>query len=535
MVSLQNISYAHPNKEVLFSHIDLIINNSDKIAVIGNNGVGKSSLLKIIAGYLPVLSGIVSVEATPYYVPQAYGQYNHLTIAQALGIEHTLNALNAILAGDASASNFEVLGDDWNIEERCSEVLNSWGLPNFQMHQRLSSLSGGQKAKIFLAGVTLNQPELLLLDEPGNHLDKAGRSMLYDLISSYSKSLVVVSHDRSLLDLLPKIGELSASGIKIYGGNYRFYVEQKDIEQQSLDQAIHTNEKALRKAKEKEREANQRQQKLDARGKGKQTQAGVSRIMMNTLRNKAEKSTSKTQQVHAEKTRDLSHELHALRASRPDLDKIKFDFNAAVMHQGKMLFRASGINFSYTSGNLWNQDLSLEIYSGERIALSGDNGSGKTTLLKIIRGSLQPSSGEVFIAPARTVYIDQEYSLINDDLNVYQQAELFNTGTLPEHEIKIRLARFLFDADDWAKPCNVLSGGERMRLLLCCMVIDIHAPDLIILDEPTNNIDIKNIQILSRVINDYRGTLIVVSHDELFLEEVDVQRFITMPSAATVK
>ena len=528
MLTLQNISYTHPNKDLLLSDINLTVNNYEKTALIGNNGVGKSTLLKIIAKELQPLNGQISVETEPYYVPQIFGQFNQLTIAQALRIEGKLNALKEILKGNTSEENFNLLNDDWTIEDRCSEALNYWKLNELDLSQKMGTLSGGQKTKVFLAGIFIHQPELILLDEPSNHLDIASRQLLYDFVQNTKSALIIVSHDRKLLNLLNSICELSKHGIKLYGGNYDFYKEQKQIENNALSQDIQSKEKALRKAKEKERETLERQQKLDSRGKGKQEKSGVARIMMNTLRNNAENSTSKLKSVHTEKISGLSQDLQELRSSLPNIDKMKFGFDNSALHKGKILFTANDINFGYNNKPLWKNNITFQIASGERIVLKGKNGSGKTTLINLILGDLEPQTGIIYRAENKSVYIDQDYSLLDNTLNVYGQAQQFNTSALQEHEVKIRLNRFLFTKDDWDKPCIALSGGERMRLLLCCLTINSKSPDIIILDEPTNNLDIQNVEILTTAINEYQGTLIVVSHDETFLEQVNIERMIEL-------
>ena len=528
MLTLQNISYTHPNKDLLFSDINLTVNNHEKTALIGNNGVGKSTLLKIIAGELQPSKGQISVETEPYFVPQIFGQFNHLTIAQALRIEDKLNALKEILNGNTSEENFNLLNDDWTIEDRCNEALNYWQLNDLDLTQKMETISGGQKTKVFLAGISIHQPELILLDEPSNHLDTESRQLLYDFIQTTKSTLIIVSHDRKLLNLLNSICELNKNGIKVYGGNYDFYTEQKQIESNALSQDIQSKEKALRKAKEKERETAERQQKLDSRGKGKQEKSGVARIMMNTLRNNAENSTSKLKSVHAEKIGGLSQDLQELRSSLSDIDKMKFGFDNSALHKGKVLFTATDINFGYDNRPLWQDNLNFQITSGERIALKGRNGSGKTTLIKLILGNIEPQKGKIYQADNKSIYIDQDYSLLDNSLKVYEQAQQFNTSTLQEHEIKIRLSRSLFTKDDWDKPCITLSGGERMRLLLCCLTINSKSPDIIILDEPTNNLDIQNVEILTMAINEYKGTLIVVSHDEMFLEHINIERTIEL-------
>lgn len=528
MLVLQHLSYLHPNHDVLFEHLSLTVNQHDKIALVGNNGSGKSTLLRIIAGELPQSKGEISLSARPYYVPQIFGQYNHLTITQALGIENKVQALKEILDGNGSEADFAALADDWTVEERCLEALAYWQLPDIGLSQKMENLSGGQKTKVFLAGISIHLPELVLLDEPSNHLDQSGRELLYDFIQSTSTTLLIVSHDRKLLNLLDTVCELGKDGIAVYGGNYEFYASQKQLEANALNQDLQSKEKALRKAKELERETLERQQKLDARGKKKQEKAGVARIMLNTLKNKAENSTSKMKNVHSEKIGGISKELRELRSSLPELDKMKFGFDHSTLHRGKVLVSAKELNFHYDGEMLWPESLNFQIASGERIALKGGNGSGKTTLIKLILGTLESISGSIYRAENKSVYIDQDYSLIRNNLTVYGQAQQFNVSTLLEHEIKTRLNRFLFGKEDWDKPCGALSGGEKMRLMLCCLTIGNKAPDMIVLDEPTNNLDLQNIEILTNAVNEYQGTLVAVSHDTYFLERINIGRILQL-------
>lgn len=529
MLTVQNLSYTHLNKDLLFSDINLTVNHHDKIALIGNNGVGKSTLLKIIAKELQSSDGHIHTDTEPYHVPQIFGQFNHLTIAQALRIEDKLNALKEILNGNTSEESFEILNDDWTIEDRCHEALQYWQLSDLHLSQKMETLSGGQKTKVFLAGVSIHQPELVLLDEPSNHLDISGRQLLYDFIQSTKNTLIIVSHDRKLLNLLDTVCELNKNGIKVYGGNYDFYEVQKKIEANALNQHIQGKEKALKKAKEKERETLERKQKSDNRGKGKQEKSGVARIMMNTLRNNAENSTAKLKGVHVEKIGNIKQELQNLRSSLSETDQMKLDFDNSKLHKGKKSFTAENINFAYDNERyIWNENLNFQIVSGERIAIKGTNGSGKTTLIKVILGDLTPQIGSVFIAENKTVYIDQDYSLINNNLKIYEQVQEFNISTMQEHEVKMRLNRFLFTKEDWDKPCSSLSGGERMRLMLCCLNVSNQSPDIIVLDEPTNNLDIQNIEILTNAIIEYQGTLLVISHDETFLEKININREIEL-------
>jgi len=530
MIFLHDITFGFPAGDLLFNSITLTIPSHSKSALVGSNGMGKSTLLKIMAKEMEPLKGNINAEGELFYVPQMFGNFNELTIAQCLKIDKKLDVLQKIINGEVDEIYFETLNDDWDIEERCQQALQYWKLGNLDLNEKLENLSGGQKTKVFLAGIQINQPEIILLDEPTNHLDLEGRNLLYDFIGKSNATIIMVSHDRTLLNLADTIFELSNQGISSYGGNYDFYAEQKAIENEALQNDIHAKERALKKAKEKERETLERKQKLDARGKGKQEKSGVARIMMNTLRNNAEKNSSKLKAVHAGKINNISGNLRELRSSVRNLDQMKVNFNDSDLHAGKILISAEDMNFRYTDKNLWKENLNLEIRSGDRIAIKGSNGSGKTTLIKLLLGDLLLSSGSISRSDFNMIYIDQEYSLLDKTATVYEFAQQFNDHAMPESEVKTLLSRFLFGKETWDKKCDVLSGGERLRLLLCGLSISNKTPDMIILDEPTNNLDLQNVEILTNSIKDYHGTLVVISHDEIFLREIGVMNVMLLKS-----
>jgi ATPase subunit of ABC transporter with duplicated ATPase domains len=528
MLILQGVSYTHPNRDLLFCDINLHINKHNKIALIGNNGAGKSTLLKILAGCLHPSQGLVKVDSNPFYVPQLFGQFNEYTVGQALQINEKINALREILEGQVTDANLTLLDDDWMIEERCMEAFSHWNLDGLDLSQKLGTLSGGQKTKVFLAGIIIHCPEIVLLDEPSNHLDTKTREVLYEYIRTTTNTLMVVSHDRTLLNQMNTIYELDKTGITVYGGNYDFYSKQKMIENDALNHDIKNKEKEFRKAREIERVSLERQQKLDSRGKKKQEKAGLPTISMNTFKNKAEKSSSRIKGIHAEKTGSISQELNQLRKELSSLDKMKMDLDNSALYRGKILITAKDLNFGYNDRFLWKQSLNFQITSGERISIKGPNGSGKTTLIKMILGEFKAQSGEIESTVVNSIFIDQDYSLIDNKLTVYEQVQKYNTGALEEHELKIRLNRFLFTKEYWYKSCEVLSGGEKMRLILCSLTIQNQAPDIIVLDEPTNNLDIQNVEILTTAINEYKGTLIVISHDDFFLKKVNAENSIVL-------
>ncbi|WP_164108479.1 MULTISPECIES: ATP-binding cassette domain-containing protein [Sphingobacterium] len=526
MLILQNVSYTFSNKTIAFENINFRLAPQEKAALIGNNGVGKSTLLDLISGTTLSSAGQIQINDNTYFVPQMFGQYNHLTVSEALGVRDKLTALDNILKGSVKDQDYSILNDDWNIEERCQQALDYWHLPNINLRSTMSDLSGGQKTKVLLAGIDIHQPQLLLMDEPSNHLDSSSRAKLYRYIHESNQTMLIVSHDRQLLKLLNITFEMTPDGMQRYGGNYDFYLTQKHLQMTALAEDIVWKEKELRKATIKERETAERQNKQDARGHRKQEQAGVARIMMNTLKNKAEKSTSKLKAVHQSKISDLTKDLNSLKSTVPDLDKMKFGFKNINMHEGKTLFEGTNIQIIKKNGQkLWSNPLHILIRSGQRMAIQGDNGTGKSSLLKVIQKQIVPTEGQCIFNHEHTVYVDQEYALLQNELSMFEQAQQFNNSGLQPAEINTRLKRFLFQPDDWKKSVSMLSGGERLRLTLCCLTLSSRVPDMIILDEPTNNLDLQNVQILTHAINSYQGTLVVVSHDSKFLEDIQIKDF----------
>lgn len=528
MLSIQQLGYVHPDLQPLFSGLNAFIPAQKKVALVGDNGVGKSILLKLIAGTLTASEGTVHTLSKAYYIPQIVGQFDHLTIAQALHVDKKLAALTAILNGSIDAQNYTELDDDWTIEERCKEAFGYWQLTSFDMNTPLKELSGGQKTKVFLCGLTIHQPALILLDEPTNHLDTDSRQLLMDFILHSKQTYLIVSHDRGLLNQMEEIWELTPKGLNKFGGNYSFFKEQKLLSDEALAQQLKNKEHEIRKARQTERETLERQHKLNARGKKKNATGGIPTIMLNKLRNSGEASSAKLKAAHTGKRESLVKELDQLKDQLIIKDGMRLELDNTKLHFGKKLIQANGLNFAYTDSNLWKENLNFEINCGQRLAIKGANGSGKSTLLNLITKKIQPTAGSLLLQYNSIIYIDQDYSLLNEKLTLFEQAELFNQTGLLEHEINIYLTRFLFYQRDWNKPCSKLSGGEKMRLLLCCINIQRTAPDIIILDEPTNNLDIQSIEILTEAIKAYKGSLLVVSHDETFLEELGIQEHFDM-------
>jgi ATPase subunit of ABC transporter with duplicated ATPase domains len=527
-IVVHSLSYTHPDRTLLFEKLHLSIGKGEKASLVGNNGVGKSTLLQLIAGRLTPAAGEIVLPSVPYYVPQHMGQYDHLSVAQAVGVAEKLHALHAILNGDASAENFTVLNDDWGLEERVQAALAHWHLTHLRLQQPMHKLSGGEKTKVFLAGILMQEPAIVLLDEPSNHLDAASRTQLYEFIRRSKETVLVVSHDRTLLNLLDTTLELSESAVEVYGGNYDFYKEQQQGQLAALQAQVGEQEKTLKQTQQKARDLAEQRQKLEARGKAQQHKKGLPRIVAGNLKIQAQQSSAQQKEVQNEKIAAVADQLTQLRTQIQEQHILRIDLRKSALHHGKILLDARAINYAYRARVLWPEPLAFQVRSGDRIRIAGNNGSGKTTLLHLLLGSTTPTVGEVLRADFHAVYLDQEYSLIDAQLSVFEQVQRFNDRHLPEHEVKTLLHYHQFPRETWDRNCASLSGGEKMKLVLCCLVVSNNTPDLLVLDEPTNNLDVHSQEVLTAAVKDFTGALVVVSHDHYFINEIGIDQHIQL-------
>ena len=525
IIHVQNLTYYFPDRTQLFSNISLTINEGQKAALVGRNGTGKTTLLKAIKNH-PAYKEI-ELEREAYMIPQHTEHYINQTIAEVLQVAEKVAALHAILSGSADVDDFDVLNDDWEVEVNATIALAHWGLSDFTLTTPFAQLSGGERTKVFLAGLLLHKPTLVLMDEPTNHLDSASRDKLYTWIKQTSATLLIVSHDRTLLNALTDIYELSSEGIAYYKGNYDTYMEQKEIEGQALLRRIESQRNELKKAQRVQQQVAERLQRQEARSASQAAKKSLPKIVAGNWKRNSERSSAKIMHKHAAKREDLNESLKQLQKEKDTIKELKLEFHDSILHTGKILINAEHINFRYKEDPLWSDDLNFIIYSGDRVLITGGNGSGKTTLIKLFTQGLNPTKGQFKNNEFDYLYLDQNYSLINLEKTVYEQAQSFNPN-MPESEVKRHLARSQFAADTWDKSCQSLSGGEKMKLSLCSLIISAKAPDMLILDEPTNNLDIDSMRVLTSTIQQYNGTLILVSHDAYFIEEVGVNKQIEL-------
>lgn len=527
-ILIQNISYTIPNGKQLFHQLTLSIGN-EKSGLIGKNGVGKSTLIKLISGELTPDSGTINIIGTIATCPQNFTQYLNFTIAEIFAVDKKITALHNILHGSIDEQDFITLNDDWLVKERINEQLKNFGLENIDLNRSLKSLSGGEITRLWLAKTFFTNADFIILDEPTNNLDSKCRALLYRAIREWQHGMLVVSHDRQLLELMDQILECTPHDIKIYGDNYSTYRKQKNLELTAKERQLQDAKKSLKKAQSTIQNRREKHEQQQAHGKSLRRSGSQAKILLGAMKNSSEQTQSALS-AHAEKI--LSQAQQKLQTAKDNIEEnliINVQLPETYVPHGKTIVKLHDITFTYEP--LLTpiiQHFDLTIVGPERIAIMGENGSGKTTLIKIIQQILTPQSGEVFIGVDVVRYLDQQASLLNPQLSILDNFMLFNPK-LTLTEARTYLARFLFFNDEVSQLIINLSGGEKIRAALACVLLAKNPPKLLILDEPTNHLDLNSITSLESILNCYEGALIVISHDEKFIENIKITKIISAP------
>lgn len=521
------VSFAWPDDTIVFTDLSASF-TAGRTGLVAPNGAGKSTLLRLIAGDLAPSAGTVIVTGTLGYLPQTLPLAAHLTVADVLGVAPVVAALNALAAGDASEAVFTAIGDDWDIEERARAQLDRLGRGGVALDRPLGSLSGGEVVSLGLAAHLLARPDVLLLDEPTNNLDADARHALHTALDDFAGTLLVVSHDRVLLDRMDRIAELSRGEITFYGGSFTAYREAVALEQQAAESDLRTAEQQLKREKRQMQEARERAAKRSSTAARTLGDAGLPKIIAGARKRSAQESAGKADDVHAKRVSDARARVDDAERALRDDDAIALDLPETTVPAGRMLFTGAGLRMTLGGREVFSDNgIDLSIRGPERIALTGPNGAGKSTLMRIIAGTVVPQDGSVQRADGRTAYIGQRLDLLDDELSVAQNLARFApemTVTRSRH----LLAQFLFRGDRIHLPVSALSGGERLRATLACVLYSQPAPQLLLLDEPTNNLDLVSVGQLEAALDAYRGAFVVVSHDERFLAEIGVRRWLRL-------
>jgi len=485
--------------------------------LVGANGSGKSTLLRLITGALQPTTGSVVLGGEVGYLPQSLTLDVGATAADLLGVRAKLDALRSIESGDVDVRHFEALGDDWDITTRAGEALRSAGLAEEDLDRSVGELSGGEAILVAIAGLRLGAAPITVLDEPTNNLDRAARARLAEMVASWPGALVVVSHDTALLELMDDTAELHAGALTVFGGPYSAFLDHLEREQAAALQAQRSADQAVKKEKQQRIEA---ETKLARRARFARTEyenKSVPKIVMGLRKSAAQVSAGKLRTEFDGKVQDARAAAADASARVRSDDTIQVDLPDPQVASGKRLAELHGSNEPFL------------LHGPVRVALTGPNGVGKTSLLESL---VHPATARAGLASAtahtdRIGYLSQRLDGLDENGSALDNLR-FAAPNTPPGELRGRLARFLLRGDAVHRPVRSLSGGERFRVSLARLLLADPPAQLIVLDEPTNNLDRQSVDQLVSALGSYRGGLLVVSHDDAFLGRLGITDWLSL-------
>ena len=514
------LTFRWPDGTGVLEDLSLTVDRG-RTGLVGANGSGKSTLLRLFAGELRPAGGSVTAGGSLAYLPQHVTLDTGLRVDEALGVAERRAALHAIESGDVDEAHFETVGDDWDVEERALATLGSLGLDHLRLDRSVGEMSGGETVLLRLAALLLARPDVLLLDEPTNNLDLFARRRLHEAVESWrSGVLVVVSHDRELLERVDRIAELRTGSVNWYGGGWSAYQETLAVQQAAAGRTLRAAEADVRRQKRELEEAQVKSARRQRQSKKLDAQRRAPRIVAGEKKRAGQESAGKLRGLQESRLRDAEERREeAAGAVRSD-DEIRVSLPGTVVPSGRTVLRLDGVRPQFGSA----EGIDLTVRGPERLALVGRNGAGKTTLLRTFTGELAPLAGTVeALVPLR--FLPQRLDVLDDAASLAANVARA-APDVPENRVRAQLARFLFKGARAEQLAGTLSGGERFRAALAATLLASPAPQLLLLDEPTNNLDVASVRQLATALDSYEGALVVAAHDLAFLESIGVTRWL---------
>jgi len=498
-IIFSSVDFEWPNGNTVFKGLQLSLESGRKYGLIGPNGIGKSTLARLAQGKLSPVSGQIKKDSHVSY-------FDQIEAPPEVSVDEYLSGLWAGIApGDAGT--VAALQKDISPVSPCA------------------SLSGGEWTRVRFLKQLASGSDFIVLDEPTNNLDRRAREGVLEFVRMTRRGLLIISHDRELLDEADAILELSNRGLAVFGGNWTFYEKERALERArlagDLEQAARERDKAAGERADKLRA----QEKRMRHGKKSAAKGGAPKILLGGKKMRAQKTLGR---IRSAADADIEEKAASARIAfeRQKIDPVIYaDFPETALPASKLVFAAHDLNFRYAgmNRNLWKQNVTFDMHGPARIAVSGRNGSGKTTLLNLLTGfkELDGSiSGKLKLGGVTYGFVDQNSTQLDDERSVLENVRSGSSKT--EAEVRNLLAQFLFQGDKALQRVATLSGGERLRASLAKILISDPAPQLLILDEPTNNLDIVNLEFLEAALARFEGAILVISHDLTFLKGIGI-------------
>lgn len=482
----------------LFTNISLAL-HSEKIGLVGANGVGKSTLAKILAGQIAPTEGDLLCDHPVLY----FAQTEEPSLSTAA----------------------EYLMDLWEDAAQGPEV---W-LPLVQgidLEKPCYVLSGGEWTRLRLARIVARSHGLLILDEPTNNLDQESRLFVSEFVKFYQGALLLISHDRDLLNKMDAIWELTSQGLTQYGGNFTFYQETRAAESHRYEEQLERARKEVKKLNRLQSEKIARQEKRMRRGKQIADKGGAPKILLGALKRKAQETQGRIHSHESQRVEKSRGDFQNLRAQDKAEIDLRLSFRQPRVPAGKLIFEAKNLNLYLNKEQklLWEAPLNLTMKGPKRWALAGANGAGKSSFVRALLGESGEAlsvHGELRKGELHIAHLDQNYSLLNAQDSILENVLASTHQDLVS--VRNSLADFQFLKDQVHQKVNTLSGGEKLKAALAKVLLSDPVPHFIILDEPTNNLDLSSLQVLEKALKNYEGALLIISHDEVFLKNVGIE------------
>lgn len=576
-ITLDHISYAHPSEPTLFSDLSAVF-SAPLTGLIGDNGCGKTTLMRLILGELTPDSGSVVAPERMAHLPQDLGLGRGQTLAELCGITKILQALQAVESGEYSPELYETIGDDWDIEERTLTTLATYGFTPATLVDRdspeairalfardMRSFSGGEAVIAALASLTASNPEFILLDEPTNNLDSAAKAQLFETLESLPCPALIISHDRDLLERMHVIAELHAdrqgvSHLRLFEGNYSAYRQALETEQQAAQRRVSEAKNRVRSAHREWVQA----QEIISKNMAHVWKDDQPDTILDLAKDASRQAAAKLRGLRVGKQEQAREAYQSAQDEVRVQEKIYVELNQQPLPAGRKVLELSRVGSRRVDSRVSRETFTIQqpkkvdslhispaeagyenqqgtpaehpehlILSGpEHLRITGTNGSGKTTLLEAIAHAKDPEYHSPVVPAYRVDYciegacIPQRISL-DPELTLLQCVQQSNPGVSEQH-LRDQLARLLFRRESVHHKTDELSGGERFRAAVAQVLLADPVPQLLMLDEPTNNLDISSVDWLVQALEAYTGALIVVSHDEDFCRRIRIDRTLAL-------